>query len=132
MTPHVVGVDFGTESVRVGIFTPDGTPVVFAAEPYSTYHPRPGWAEQRPDEWWAAFVKAMRRAVAESGVPRESIVALGADCTSCTVVVMDEQFTPLRPAIIWMDVRAAEQAQRIAASGHPMLKYNGFGNVSAE
>lgn len=132
MTPRVVGVDFGTESVRVGIFTPDGTPVVFAAEPYSTYHPRPGWAEQRPDEWWAAFVKAMRRAVAESGVPRESIVALGADCTSCTVVVMDEQFTPLRPAIIWMDVRAAEQAQRIAASGHPMLKYNGFGNVSAE
>ncbi|MCS6849125.1 MAG: FGGY family carbohydrate kinase [Anaerolineae bacterium] len=128
----VLGVDFGTEGVRAGIFTPDGSPVAFAAEPYPTYYPRAGWAEQNPDEWWTAFVRATRRVVSESNVPAASIAAIGADCTSCTVVVMDEHFRPLRPAIIWMDVRAAEQANRIAASGHPMLKYNGFGNVSAE
>lgn len=128
----VLGVDFGTEGVRVGIFTPEGAPVAFAAEPYPTSYPRVGWAEQHPDDWWGAFVKATRRALQESGVPPASIAAIGADCTSCTVVVMDERFRPLRPAIIWMDVRAAEQAGRIAASGHPMLKYNGFGNVSAE
>jgi FGGY-family pentulose kinase len=129
---YVMGVDFGTESVRVVIFTPDGTPVGRAAEPYPTYHPQPGWAEQNPDEWWRAFVAAVRRAVGESGVDPSQIVAIGADCTSCTVVFMDEHFQPLRPAIIWMDVRAAEQAQRIAKSGHPMLRYNGFANVSAE
>ena len=129
---YVMGVDFGTESVRVVIFAPDGTPLGRAAEPYPTYHPQPGWAEQKPDEWWRAFVAAVRRAVGESGVDPSQIVAIGADCTSCTVVFMDEHFQPLRPAIIWMDVRAAEQAQRIANSGHPMLRYNGFGNVSAE
>ncbi|MFC1466238.1 MAG: ribulokinase [Candidatus Brachytrichaceae bacterium NZ_4S206] len=128
----VLGVDFGTEGVRVGIFTPEGAPVTFAAEPYPTYYPRVGWAEQNPDEWWIAFVKATRRVMSEGGIPASSIVGIGVDCTSCTVVVMDERFQPLRPAIIWMDVRAAEQANRIAASGHPMLKYNGFGNVSAE
>jgi FGGY-family pentulose kinase len=31
-----------------------------------------------------------------------------------------------------MDVRASAQAQRIAETGHPALKYNGYGNVSAE
>jgi ribulose kinase len=31
-----------------------------------------------------------------------------------------------------MDVRAADQARRIARKGHPALKYNGYGNVSAE
>ena len=31
-----------------------------------------------------------------------------------------------------MDVRAADQARRIAATGHRALKYNGYGNVSAE
>jgi sugar (pentulose or hexulose) kinase len=108
--PFVLGVDFGTESVRVGIFDLTGRPVTFAAETYPLYHPRPGWAEQQPDAWWQAFVTATRRALAQSGVPGAAIAGIGADCTSCTVVLMDEAFTPLRPAIIWMDVRAAEQA----------------------
>ena len=65
-------------------------------------------------------------------MPPAAIAGIGTDCTSCTVVAMDENFEPLRPAIIWMDVRAASQAARIAQSSHPALKYNGFGNVSAE
>ncbi len=130
--PYLMGVDFGTESVRVGLFTSDGAPVILCAESYPLHHPQPGWAEQLPDTWWAAFVKAARRAIQESAIDPRNVAAIGADCTSCTVVFMDEQFRPLRPAIIWMDVRAAEQAGRIAQSGHPMLRYNGFGNVSAE
>ncbi len=130
--PYVMGIDFGTESVRVGIFDLEGTPVVFASQPYPLYHPRPGWAEQRPHEWWSALVIATRAALVESGIPKEAVVGLGADCTSCTVLTLDKRFQPLRPAIIWMDVRAADQARRIAASEHPALKYNGYGNVSAE
>lgn len=130
--PYVLGIDFGTESVRVGVFDLTGQPVAFASQPYPLYHPHPGWAEQKPDDWWAAFVGATRLALAKSGVPKEEIVGLGADCTSCTVLALDEHFQPLGPAIIWMDVRAADQARRIAASGHPALKYNGYGNVSAE
>lgn len=130
--PYVMGIDFGTESVRVGIFDTGGQPVVFASQPYPLYHPQPGWAEQHPDEWWSALVQAARRALSESGIPKEAIVGLGADCTSCTVLALGEDFEPLRPAIIWMDVRAASQARRIAESGHPALKYNGYGNVSAE
>src|SRR5262244_506545 len=40
----------------------------------------------------------------------------------------------LRPALIWMDVRSAEQAARVTASGDPSLKVNGDGRgpVSAE
>ncbi len=130
--PYVMGIDFGTESVRVGIFDTNGRPAIFASQPYPLYHPRPGWAEQRPEEWWAALVQATRTALSDSGIPREAIVGLGADCTSCTVLAMDDAFEPLRPAIIWMDVRAATQARRIAETGHPALKYNGYGNVSAE
>ena len=36
--PYLLGIDFGTESCRVGIFTLDGTPVVFAATGYATAH----------------------------------------------------------------------------------------------
>jgi ribulose kinase len=118
--------------VRVGVFDQTGQPLAFASQAYPLYHPHPGWAEQKPDEWWTALVTATRAAVAKSGVNKTEIVGLGADCTSCTVLALDDNFEPLRPAIIWMDVRAAAQARRIAETGHPALKYNGYGTVSAE
>ena len=130
--PYVMGIDFGTESVRVGIFTPEGDPVTFCSRPYNLSHPRPGWAEQYPDEWWEALGSAAHQAIEESQVGPAAIIGIGTDMTSCTVMALDEEFRPLRPAILWMDVRAAEQSMRIAASGHPALKYNGYGAVSAE
>ena len=38
--PYFLGFDGGTESMRVGIFDPEGTPITFAAEPYALKHPR--------------------------------------------------------------------------------------------
>lgn len=130
--PYLMGIDLGTESVRAGIFGTDGSPIVFRTQPYGISHPRPGWAEQNPDDWWTALGLASRRALADSGVPPGAIAGVGTDTTSCTVLALDKQFRPIRPAILWMDVRATEQARRIGESGHPALKYNGYGSVSAE
>ncbi len=93
--PYIIGIDFGTESVRVGVFNQIGEPIAFASQTYPLTHPYPGWAEQKPEEWWSALVTATRAAVDKSGVPKDEIVGLGADCTSCTVVAMDENFQPL-------------------------------------
>ncbi len=128
----VLGLDGGTEGVRAGVFDPTGRPVAFARAAYSTSHPRQGWAEQNPDDWWTAAVTATRAAVGDSGVPPGAIRGLAVACTSCSVVVSDAHGTPLRPALIWMDVRAAAQAKRIAATGDPALKYSGFDKTSAE
>ena len=130
--PYVLGIDFGTESVRVGIFDLEGTPVVFAAEAYSLKHPHSGWAEQDPDEWWNCLVKATRRALDEGNVASEEIAGLSVDATTCTVVALDRQDRVLRPAIMWMDVRAVDQAVRVQETEDPALKYNGYARVSAE
>ena len=132
MGPYFMGIDGGTESVRVGIFDQDGAPAGFASCAYPLRHPRPGWAEQDPDEWWSALVVATREVMSKNSIPREAIAGISLDATTCTVVALDKQNRPLRPAIIWMDVRAANQARRIAETGDPALKYNGFANVSAE
>lgn len=130
--PYLLGLDGGTEGVRAGVFDASGHVIAFARSAYGTVHERPGWAEQDPADWWTATVAATRSAVALSGVSPSAIRALAVACTSCTVVVTDTAGAPLRPALIWMDVRAAAQAKRIAATGDPALKYSGYDKTSAE
>jgi len=76
----------------------------------------------------------VRGAVAEAGVAPDSVTALALDTTCCSVVALNGDGRPLRPALIWMDVRSAEQAARVAACGDPVLRVNsdGHGPVSAE
>jgi FGGY-family pentulose kinase len=130
--PYLLGIDMGTESVRAGVFNAGGRQLALAATPYRLLHPRPGWAEQDPAEWWAALVRSVRAALAQAQVGPDAIAGISYDCTTCTVVALDAAGQHLRPAIMWMDVRAADQAHRIAESTHPARKYNGGGPVSAE
>jgi FGGY-family pentulose kinase len=130
--PFVLGIDMGTESVRAGLFDLTGKPLALKATTYKLYHPRPGWAEQSPDEWWAALVHSVRAVIEQAQVTSDEITGLSYDCTTSTVVALDAANRPIRPALLWMDVRAADQARRIAESHHPARKYNGYGPVSAE
>jgi FGGY-family pentulose kinase len=131
---YLLGIDYGTESCRVGVFDLEGRPVAFEATSYALAHPRPGWAEQDPDEWWSALKTSVRGALDKAGTTPDQIAGLSYDATTCTVVALDGQGRHLRPAIMWMDVRAGDQARRIAQSTHPARKYNagGTGPVSAE
>jgi FGGY-family pentulose kinase len=131
---YLLGIDFGTESCRVGIFDLEGRPVAFEATVYALSHPRPGWAEQDPDEWWSALVASVRGAMDKAGISAEQVEGISHDATTMTMVAVDDAGQVLRPAIIWMDVRAADQARRIGESTNPARKYNagGKGPVSAE
>jgi FGGY-family pentulose kinase len=129
--PFIIGIDAGTGGIRVGIFDKEGTPVSFATEEYKTYHSKPGWAEQDPNEWWRALVAATRRAVEESGIKVDDIVAVGVDGTSSTVICLDKNHKLIRKAILWMDNRSAPQARKIFSAKDPVLKRTKAG-VSAE
>src|SRR5438105_12603443 len=87
--PYLLGIDYGTESARVGVFDPSGRPLAFAATPYALRHPRPGWAEQDPGEWWTALARSTREAIRLAGVSADEIAGISHDCTTCTVVAMD-------------------------------------------
>lgn len=128
----VLGIDMGTSSVKVGLFDLKGQPVAICDETYPLYTPKSGWAEQRTDEWWTSICKAVRNVVAKSGISKSSIIGMSVDTTCCTVICMDKNMEVIRPAILWMDVRASKQAKKITQTKHDVLKYVGYGNVSAE
>jgi FGGY-family pentulose kinase len=129
---YAMGIDFGTGGVRVGLFDREGEPKGFSSVEFGTNFPRPGRAEQDPDEWWSSLKEATAGALSDSGVSPEDIAGISIDATASTIVAVDDKDRHLRPAILWMDVRASDQADRVAATKHPALKYNGFGAVSAE
>lgn len=130
----VVGIDGGTESLRAAVFDLQGRPRAFAAAPYPTNFPQPSWAEQNPEDWWRAVGVTVRKAVQDAKIRPDDVVAVCADTTCCSVVALDAEGKPLRPALIWMDVRSGDMAAEVAASGDPALEVNsnGAGPVSAE
>ncbi len=131
---YVIGVDGGTESIRAFVFDLSGRPIASVATPYKTDFPHPSWAEQDPAAWWAAMGQSVQGAVAKAGVSPGDIVAMSVDTTCCSVVALDAAGTPLRPCMIWMDVRSAKEADEVAATKDPNLRVNGGGSgpVSAE
>lgn len=128
--PFAMGLDFGTGGVRVGIFDLDRRAMLCEREaPYPTSYPRLGWAEQSPLDWWDALGRASRAVMAEVGPVAVDGIAVAT--TASTVVVCNRDGRPLRPALLWMDCRAAAEAERTAASRHPVMAYSG-GSDAAE
>jgi len=130
----VIGIDGGTESLRAFVIDLNGKVVASHATSYNTDFPATAQAEQSPQDWWQALGESVRGAVKKAGVAAEDVQALAFDGTCCTVVALDEQNTPLRPALLWMDVRAHAEADQVAQSGDAALRVNGNGEdpVSAE
>ena len=124
---YVIGIDGGTESLRAHVFDLSGRSRGVGKAVYATQFPQPSLAEQNPDDWWHAAGVAVREALAVSGVDPGQITALACDTTSCTVVALDASGRPLRPCLLWMDVRAHREAAEIAACGDPALRLNGGG-----
>lgn len=124
MSSYIMSVDGGTESIRVGIFDFEGHLVSQGTHAYRTTFARSGWAEQDPEDWWSSLIAATHQALTAGSVKAESIAAVCTDATTCTLVALDMRGRHLRPALLWMDVRAADQAKRIFQTRHTALCYS--------
>ena len=131
---YFLTADGGTESLRARVYDLAGEELGSVAVPYDTKFSAGARAEQDPADWWTNFVKAARGAIAEAGVNPGAIEAIAYATTCCSVVALDEAGNALRPALIWMDVRANEEADAVLATGDEALSVNGGGRgpVSAE
>ncbi len=126
----VIGIDAGTAGVRAGLFDLQGQPLGFADQSYQTRYPRPGWAEQHPEDWWQALVLAVQGCLQAGGIDGSQVIGLAIDAP-CNILLTDHAGTPLTESLIWMDLRAASQAQTLTQTRDPVLRYCG-GDVPAE
>jgi xylulokinase len=75
--------------------------------------PQIGWAEQQPDDWWAACTVAVPRALERAGLRGDDIACLGLSGQMHGAVMLDESGRVVRPALIWCDVRTGRQCREL-------------------
>jgi len=131
MMSYVLGIDAGTEAIKAGLFNRSGKLIASASSRYNTFFLKPGWAEQNPNHWWAGLINAVRECLKAASIRSEEIVGIAAGATTCTLIPVKADSSPLCHALLWMDVRATDQARRIFESGHSALRYS-LAGVSAE
>ncbi|WP_144148824.1 FGGY-family carbohydrate kinase [Paraburkholderia sp. BCC1884] len=136
---YVIGVDVGTGSARAGLFDLAGRMVASAKRDITLFHASGSVVEQSSSEIWRAVCDSVKEALAQSGVSPDQVGGIGFDAT-CSLVVLGEggRSLPVGPSgeaerdiIVWMDHRALQQAERINATGHEVLKFVG-GKISPE
>jgi len=102
VTGHWLGVDLGTSGVKVVAVDEAGAVVASHTCSYPLQTPRPGWTEQRPDDWWDATLEAVREVGARVG---GQVVGIGLSGQMHGMVALDAHGDVLRPAILWNDNR---------------------------
>jgi xylulokinase len=108
----LIGVDVGTSSVKVMQFDPDaGHPLMAQGEEYPIHTPRPGWAEQDPEDYWLATLRAMRAVIAQTG--RTDVAGISFSGQMHGTILLDKGLHPIAPAIIWADTRSSDQVRHL-------------------
>lgn len=108
MPENILAIDNGTQSVRALLFDPHGNLLAKQRIHIDSYYSTaPGLAEQDPEVFWKAVCEACQGLWAQ-GVDRSSIAAVSLTTQRSTVINVDENGKPLRPAIVWLDQRRTE------------------------
>ncbi len=113
MKPLLLGIDIGTTGAKAVLIDPEGTVLAEHTSEYPLATPRPGWAEQNPEDWWQATIKSIRRVLSASGIKSNHIAGIGLTGQMHGLVLLDENDRVLRPCIMWNDQRTAKQCDDI-------------------
>ena len=126
---NALAIDVGTQSVRAILFDPNGNLIAMGRIPIEPYvAPQPGWAEQDPEVWWTAIGEACRKlwaSAAEGSIGPDRVAGVALTTQRVTLVVADENGTPLRPAIVWLDQRRTEGLPPIGGAWGLALRLSG-------
>jgi xylulokinase len=111
---HLLGIDFGTSSVKALLTDTEGRRLAVAAREYPIYTPQPGYAEQNAEEWWTAAQAAVREVTSSN--PGVDVKAIGLCGQMHGGVLIDAKGAPVSPAIIWADQRTTAEVELMKAT----------------
>lgn len=110
----ILAIDNGTQSIRALLFDLQGNLVAKSQVQLDAYFSaQPGWAEHDVEEYWQALCYACQGLWTQSGVRREAVKGVAVTTQRATMINLDKQGKPLRPAIVWLDQRRTDDVPPI-------------------
>ena len=105
-----LGLDIGTTSLKAAVFDEHGTRLGLTHKEYTLdTDPVTGFIEFDPEQ----YIAMCRESIDELRASCGEITALSVDTQGETLILADENGTPLCPAIVWLDNRATAEAEEI-------------------
>jgi xylulokinase len=106
-----LGIDVGTSGVKAILVSSSGDVVATATTPLTMATPRPGWAEQDPDDWWRAACESVRRVLGDRDA--NTVAGVGISGQMHSSVFLNAEGGVIRPALLWCDGRTTAECVEI-------------------
>jgi sugar (pentulose or hexulose) kinase len=119
----LLGIDLGTTAVKSAVYDQEGGLVGIGSQEYDLLTGPNGVVEVAVDTVWQAVVVSVHDALAAPAVVPEQITALALSCQGETQLSLGRDDEPLGNAIVWLDSRAATEAQELGATFDPRIFY---------
>lgn len=125
----ILTIDFGTQSVRVGLFNKKGDIVDLVKKSYEPpyFSQKPGYAEQDPNYYYEKMCEACREVTSRNKDKLTDILGINMCCFRDSVVPLDKDNKPLRPVILWLDERRAKGLKKLPLLSRVIFKMVGMG-----
>src|SRR3989442_2247098 len=116
----VVGVDFGTLSVRASVVDSERGLLASTIAEYPLHRKRedPEYATQSHEDHMHALAAATRDALKQSGISGEQVEAIALDTTGSSVIPVGKDLRPLGEYYLWCDHRAQGEAAAVTEAAH--------------
>ena len=114
----VLALDQGTTSSRAIVFGDRGRKHALAQQEFRQHYPHPGWVEHDAADIWATQRATAERALAQAGLDRNELAAVGITNQRETLVLWERATSqPVGRAIVWQDRRTADDCARLKREG---------------
>lgn len=102
-----IGVDLGTSAVKLILMEADGTIKHVVSKEYPLYFPKPGWSEQKPEDWWEGVTEGIKELTKDIDKSQVAGISFGGQMHG--LVILDKEDRVIRPAILWNDGRTGKE-----------------------
>lgn len=128
----LIGLDLGTTALKIALFDTQGKLLAVSTQEYTLMTPKVNFVEEDVEVYWKAFTDGLCDIKSQYQIQKEDQIALAISAQGETMICIDKEGKPLRNAIVWMDNRAADEANAMREKFGDEICYKITGQVSFE
>ncbi len=110
---YFLGLDIGTSGVKATLVDRKGNVAATTTVAHPLFSPKPGWAEQKPGDWWKAASAAIKQVLRKARAKGKDVVSVGMSGQMHSSVFLDRDNKVIRPALLWCDGRTTAECRAI-------------------